>query len=654
VIRRDLLALFAAALALCPSCGVAQAAEKVWRVGFLDGGPEAARQPTLDAFRRRMAELGYAEGSSIAYESRYAAGHFERLPALARELIALSPDALLVATTPAAAVAKAVTATIPVVIVSVADPVGTGLVRSVARPGGNITGVTNITAELAGKRLEIIKEIVPAATRIAVLINPDDPNSTSQLRHAQDAARSLKIELRPVAAIRGATDIDTAFEVAVQGGARAGIRMVDPLVNVLAQRTAAAELQYRLPVIHAFRGNPEAGSLVSYGTDAAGQYRQAADLMSKILKGAMPADLPLEQPAKFELVINMKTAKALGRAAFPPRPRRRGHRMRRRDFLSAAAAGTLVLASAARAQRGPIPVIGFLSGTSPVRYAPFLTAFRDGLREDGFVEGQNLAIEYRWADGAFDRLPTMAADLVRHRVDVIVTSGGTLAAVAAKNATDTIPTVFIAGDDPVALHLVRSLARPDGNRTGISFLVVELNTKRFELLCELLKQPKRMGLIVNPANPAVADRIVREVDEAARRKGVQLTALKATSETEIDAAVGNLAQQHVEGLLIGNDAFFNSQRERFVGLTARFAIPASYESTEAVKAGGLTSYGADVRAMYRELGHYTAKVLNGIKPADLPVQQPTKFELAINLKTAAALGLTVPQLILQRADEVIE
>jgi putative tryptophan/tyrosine transport system substrate-binding protein len=233
--------------------------------------------------------------------------------------------------------------------------------------------------------------------------------------------------------------------------------------------------------------------------------------------------------------------------------------MRRRDFLSAAAAGTLVLASAARAQRGPIPVIGFLSGTSPVRYAPFLTAFRDGLREDGFVEGQNLAIEYRWADGAFDRLPTMAADLVRHRVDVIVTSGGTLAAVAAKNATDTIPTVFIAGDDPVALHLVRSLARPDGNRTGISFLVVELNTKRFELLCELLKQPKRMGLIVNPANPAVADRIVREVDEAARRKGVQLTALKATSETEIDAAVGNLAQQHVEGLLIGNDAFFNSQ-----------------------------------------------------------------------------------------------
>jgi putative tryptophan/tyrosine transport system substrate-binding protein len=312
VIRRDLLALFAAALALCPSCGVAQAAEKVWRVGFLDGGPEAARQPTLDAFRRRMAELGYAEGSSIAYESRYAAGHFERLPALARELIALSPDALLVATTPAAAVAKAVTATIPVVIVSVADPVGTGLVRSVARPGGNITGVTNITAELAGKRLEIIKEIVPAATRIAVLINPDDPNSTSQLRHAQDAARSLKIELRPVAAIRGATDIDTAFEAAVQGGARAGIRMVDPLVNVLAQRTAAAELQYRLPVIHAFRGNPEAGSLVSYGTDAAGQYRQAADLMSKILKGAMPADLPLEQPAKFELVINMKTAKALG------------------------------------------------------------------------------------------------------------------------------------------------------------------------------------------------------------------------------------------------------------------------------------------------------------------------------------------------------
>ena len=310
--RRDLVALSAVAVAFGLHSRIASAADKVWRVGFLDGGPEAVRRPALDAFRRRMAELGYVEGTSVAYESRYAAGHFERLPALAKELIALSPDALLVATTPAATAAKAATSTIPIVIVSVADPVGTGLVQSLARPGGNITGITNITAELAGKRLEITKEIVPAATRIAVFINPDDPNSASQLRHAQEAARSLEIELQPVAPIRGADDIDKAFEAVVQGGAGAGIRMVDPLVGALAKQTAAAELKYRLPVIHAFRYNPEAGSLVSYGTDTPSQYRQAADLMSKILKGAKPAALPLEQPVKFELVINLKTAKVLG------------------------------------------------------------------------------------------------------------------------------------------------------------------------------------------------------------------------------------------------------------------------------------------------------------------------------------------------------
>jgi putative ABC transport system substrate-binding protein len=263
-------------------------------------------------FRRGMAERGYVEGNNVVYDARYAEGRFDRLPQLARELIALSPDALLVATTPAATVAKAASSTLPMVIVAVADPVGTGLVRSLPKPGGNITGITNITAELTGKRLEIIKEIVPAATRIAVLINPDDPNAASQLRYAELAARSLEVELQPIAAIRSAADVDKAFDAAVQSGAAAAIRMVDPLVRALAKQTAAAEFKYRLPVVYAFRYNADAGSLVSYGTDLPVQFGQAAALMAKILKGAKPADIPVEQPDRFELVINLKTAKALG------------------------------------------------------------------------------------------------------------------------------------------------------------------------------------------------------------------------------------------------------------------------------------------------------------------------------------------------------
>jgi putative ABC transport system substrate-binding protein len=306
--RRDLLALLGTAAALTPLAGATEAADKIWRIGFLDGGPEAARRPLFDLFRQGMAKRGYVEASNIAYDRRHAEGHFERLPELVRQLLALSPDALLVATTPAAVAAIS----LPIVIVAVTDPVGTGLVQSLVHPGGNITGITNIAAELTGKRLQILKEMVPAARRIAALVNPDDPNAASQLRYAEDAARELHVELQPVIHIRSAAEVETAFAAAVAAKAEAAIRLVDPLVTSLAEKTAAAELEYRLPVIHASRQSVAAGSLVSYGADGPSQFVQAADLMDKILRGAKPADLPVEQPTKFELVINLKTAKTLG------------------------------------------------------------------------------------------------------------------------------------------------------------------------------------------------------------------------------------------------------------------------------------------------------------------------------------------------------
>jgi putative ABC transport system substrate-binding protein len=306
------------------------------------------------------------------------------------------------------------------------------------------------------------------------------------------------------------------------------------------------------------------------------------------------------------------------------------------------------------AQQTAKPVIGFLGSTSVGASAPFTAAFRQGLSETGYVEGQNVAIEYRWAEGRYDRLPALAADLVDRKVDVTAASGGDLGSRAAKNATSTIPIVFAVGGDPVELGLVASLARPGGNLTGISVLAIELNPKRLELLSEVVPQAKVIALLVNPNSPN-AERVMQDVQEAARAKGLQLHILKASTESEIGSAFDSLVQLHAGGLVIHADPFFiTSRRGQLVELAARHAVPAITGSREFAAAGGLISYGASLTALNRQVGIYVGKILNGAKPADLPVQQPTTFELVVNLKTAKALGLTVPPSILAHADEVIE
>jgi putative ABC transport system substrate-binding protein len=327
--------------------------------------------------------------------------------------------------------------------------------------------------------------------------------------------------------------------------------------------------------------------------------------------------------------------------------------MRRRNLmlLVGGAVASWPLAGT-RAQQKAMPVIGFLGSLAPVPSAPLVAAFREGLSEIGFVDGQSVAIEYRWAEGRFDQLPTLAADLV-NRNDDVITADAVISARAAKDATSTIPVVFISGGDPVERGLVASFARPGGNLTGVAIMVTELAPKRFELLSELVPQAGVIALLVNPNN-VQTESVIKGVREAARAKAVQLQILKASREAEIDAAFGTLMQLHAGALVVGPDPFLNNRRVQLVALAARHIVPAIYEWRESVAAGGLISYGPNLAGVFRQLGIYAGKILKGAKPGDLPVQQPTKFELVINLNTAKALGLTVPPSILARADEVIE
>jgi putative ABC transport system substrate-binding protein len=327
--------------------------------------------------------------------------------------------------------------------------------------------------------------------------------------------------------------------------------------------------------------------------------------------------------------------------------------MLRRDVIALIGGAVAGWPLTMRAQQKAMPVIGILAAASPDNAGAqrMLAAFREGLRETGYVEGQNIAIEYRWAEAQFDRLPALAADLVDRKVDVIVTEGGDGSVLAAKKATSRIPVVFHTNSDPVAMSLVASLARPGGNLTGIS--LHGLAAKRVELVCELVPEAKAIAFLVNPNDPS-AEADIRDAQEASRAKGVQLHVVKASSDSEIEPAFAALSELRADGVVVVSGVLFSRRMVQLVALASRHAIPAIYGGRAYVETGGLLSYGSNLEAVYRLKGIYAGKILKGAKPADLPVEQPTKVELVVNLKTAKALGLTVPPSLLARADEVID
>ena len=327
--------------------------------------------------------------------------------------------------------------------------------------------------------------------------------------------------------------------------------------------------------------------------------------------------------------------------------------MRRRDFITLVGGGLAALPVAARAQQPAMAVIGYLGAGSPAAGVQIMAALRQSLAEAGYVDGRNVAIESQWAEGQYDRLPAMASEMARRQVAIIIATGGTAPALAAKAATTTIPVVFSVTDDPVALGLVASLARPGGNATGVTFLLAELGAKQLGLLRELVPAATRIGLLVNPKN-TTSNAQTSDVVAAASHMGATIDVIRASDSREIEVAFAALVRNRADALLVGTDPFLYSRRVQLATLAARHVIPAIYPVRENVEVGGLMSYGTSLTEVHRQVGAYTVRILKGAKPADLPVVRSTKFELVINLPTARALGLDVPPVLLARADEVIE
>ena len=553
--RREFITLLGGAAAMWPLAAHAQHGDRMRRIGILMGtaADEPEAKARFAAFLQGLQQLGWTEGRNMRIDTRWGSGEIARLRKDAAELVALGPDVVLAgvgATTPAM---QQVTRTLPIVFGQGVDPVGAGLVESLARPGGNTTGFLQLEYSLSGKWLELLKEISPSMTRVAVLREPGAAG-IGQWAVIAAVAASLGLELKPIDILRDAGEVERAMTAFARGSNGGLIVMVSAAALTHRDLIVALAARHRLPAVYFNRIFVTDGGLISYGANVIDQYRRAAGYVDRILKGEKPADLPVQAPTKYEMVINLKTAKALGldRAADAARPRRRGDRMKRREFITLLGGAAAAWPLAAHAQQPAMPVVGFLRSTRPEGFENLPEAVRAGLREGGYDVGRNVAIEYRWGNEQRDRLPALAAELIRKPVAVIVCNG--IAAVAAKAATATVPIVFVTGSDPVRDGLVTSFNRPGGNVTGISFVSGESAGKRLELLRQLVPGAATIGVMIDPrTNEGVVER--RDLEAAAKAVGQQLFVIEITADRDLEPAFASMVERKAGALLIGSGPF---------------------------------------------------------------------------------------------------
>jgi len=583
-----------------------------------------------------LRERGYIEGQSTIIEYRSAQGNAKRLPEIAAELVRLKPDVIVAGSNATTDAAKKATTTIPIVFGGVGDPVGDGIVADLARPGGNITGISAFSFELAGKRLELLRDAFPKISRVAVLLQAG-ANHRRQFADMQKVAQALGVQLQALEYQDLMLDFGSVLQQAVNQRADAFVVLLSPIVERYRTRLVDFAAKNRLPAIYPSRDFADAGGLMSYGVDFAEVQRRAAYYVDRILKGAKPADLPVERPTKFELVINLETAHQLGLTipakvlTWADRVIGDGRRPER----------NLAKTDSTDSKQPKMPHVGVLAAARETNSFA-LAAFRQGLHDRGYVEGRNIILEFRSTGHDEHRLPMAAAELLRSNVDVVVAESS-LATRAIQQLTRTIPIVTTAINN--SSSFVDSLHRPGGNVTGFSYIGPELNGKRLELLKEIAPDLSRVAILATDTEASRVQAVARSLD-------LKLQIVNASKPDEIENAFSSMVRGHTEALSVFTTPLTN--REIIVDLMARLRLPAIYPRREFVETGGLMSYGLNHTELNRRAAFYVDKILKGAKPAEFPVEQLTKAEFVINLKTAKELGLAISPEVLMGADRVIK